>query len=245
MKKRILSFRNINFFEIDYNHSIKLLKKKGGYIVFPAASSLVTIYKNLKYHEALQKSTIALFDSGYFCILLIILKFKYFSKFSGYKFISYFLNDSSFKKKKILLLNSSKTSSEINYLFLKSKKFNLIKNYICPKYSAENINDKNLVNVVKKYKPEVIISNIGGGIQEILALNIKKNCKKKIKIFCTGAALSFFTGEQAYIGAFFDKLYLGWLKRLIFDPRQYINRILNSLPLALIVFKTKINISYY
>ena len=230
MKVRILCFAKVNFFEVDYNYIIKLLIKKRGYLVMPAASSLVDINKDTEYKTALEKSTAALLDSGFFCIILLIKKFKIFKKFSGYKFISKFLKDNSMKNKKILSLDPSTMSSKINNKFLKSKKFKFIKNYVCPKYSATQVKDINLLKIINKYKPDIIISNIGGGIQEKLALYISKNIKNQI-IICSGAAISFFTGEQARITFMVDRLYLGWLSRLFFKPKKYYKRIYKSFSL--------------
>jgi UDP-N-acetyl-D-mannosaminuronic acid transferase (WecB/TagA/CpsF family) len=113
MNANIINFDGIRFFNEDYNFIIRLLKKKKGYLVIPGASSLVFIEKNLKYKEALQKSTAAIFDSGYFCLLIKILKFINVKKFSGYKFMKNFLSDNYFKKKKNFVIRS------INKIFKK------------------------------------------------------------------------------------------------------------------------------
>jgi len=244
MSVRVLRFVKVNFFDAEYEYIIKLLFKKKGYLVIPAASSLVQINKNSSYRLALQKSTAALFDSGFFCLSLLVTKFIFFNKFSGYKFIKLFLKDNNLKNKKILLLNPSIISAKKNYLFLKSKKFIFIRNYICPNYNIKSIKDVKLLNIINKFKPEIIISNIGGGVQEILAFYIKKNVQKKTIIICSGAALAFFTSEQASITDLEDKYYLGWLKRLLFNPSQYYKRIYNSLPLFYFVLRDKINVLY-
>jgi UDP-N-acetyl-D-mannosaminuronic acid transferase (WecB/TagA/CpsF family) len=119
-----------------------------------------------------------------------------------------------------------------------------ISNYICPRYSAKSIKDIKLLNIVNKLKPEIIISNIGGGVQEVLAFYINKNVHKKTIIICSGAAIAFFTGEQATITDFDDKYYLGWFKRLLFNPIEYSIRIYKSFPLFLIVLREKIKVSY-
>jgi N-acetylglucosaminyldiphosphoundecaprenol N-acetyl-beta-D-mannosaminyltransferase len=243
MKVRILSFAKINFFEADYNYIIKLLIKKRGYLVMPAASSLVNIDKDKEYKIALEKSTAALLDSGFFCIILLIKKFKFFEKFSGYRFIDQFLKDNSMKYKKILSLDPSTKSSKINNKFLKSKKFKFIKNYACPKYSVTRVKDINLLKIINKYKPDIIISNIGGGIQEKLAFYISQNIKNQI-IICSGAAISFFTGEQARITPIVDRLYLGWLKRFFFDPTKFYKRINNSFYLFNKVNRNNVKVLY-
>ena len=53
------------------------------------------------------------------------------------------------------------------------------------------MSDIKLLKAIKKFKPDYIIINLGGGTQEILGMYIKKNLKFKTSILCTGAAISF------------------------------------------------------
>ena len=105
--------------------------------------------------------------------------------------------------------------------------------------------DDSLLNIIKRIRPEYILLNIGGGIQEILGLYIKNNINFKCTIMCTGAAISFFTGDQAPINTFFDKIYLGWLIRIIFNPHVFLLRYLKSIKLMSIVLNNSIKIYKY
>ena len=53
---RVFQFYGINFFETNYNLTMELLIKKGGYVVMPAASALVNIKNNSVYYNSLKKS---------------------------------------------------------------------------------------------------------------------------------------------------------------------------------------------
>ena len=86
------------------------------------------------------------------------------------------------------------------------------------------------------------MTNIGGGTQEILGLYLKKNLKFKTTILCTGAAISFFTKDQAPINSLIDRLYLGWFIRLIFNPFVFTERYLYSLRLIPMLISSKIKI---
>ena len=88
---------------------------------------------------------------------------------------------------------------------------------------------------ISKFKPNVILINIGGGTQEVLGSYLKSKLKFKCKIICTGAAISFFTKDQAPINDFIDKFYLGWLIRIIFNPLQFYKRYFYALKLINIV----------
>ena len=96
------------------------------------------------------------------------------------------------------------------------------------------------MNIANRIQPNYIILNLGGGVQEILGYYLKKNLKSKTKIICTGAAISFFTKDQAPINRLLDIFFLGWVTRIIFKPSIYLPRYLKAFKLFQIVYKEKI-----
>ena len=104
------------------------------------------------------------------------------------------------------------------------------------------LSDKKLLNLINKVKPNFILINIGGGTQEVLGLYLKEKLVFKPTILCTGAAISFFTKDQAPINNFIDKFYLGWLLRLIFNPLTFFKRYIFGLKLIPMVIFSKIKI---
>ena len=223
MKK--FSFKEIKFYSGDYDQ-IKYEFDKGGVLVAPAASALANIDTDKQYYSSLKNSKIAILDSGFFCILLRIFRFQKVKKLSGFLFLKTFL-DNFKNQQKILFIDPSRKSNILNIKFLKSKKIINFKTYIAPNYNKKFF-DLKLLNLINNYKPKYIVINIGGGSQEPLAIYINKNIKYKASIMCTGAALAFMTGEQAPINKFIDKIYLGWLTRIIWNPKLYLGRILKS-----------------
>ncbi len=223
MKK--ISFKGINFYTGTYNQ-IKKQFDKGGVLVAPAASALANIENDNIYFSSLRNANIAILDSGFFCILLRLFKFKRVTKLSGFLFLKTFLENYK-NKDKILFIDPSKKSNYLNKKLLKSLKIYNFKSYLAPQY-RKKINDPMLLSLVKRYKPRYIVINLGGGVQEPLAIYISKNIKFNISIMCTGAAIAFMTGEQAPINKLIDKIYLGWLLRIIWNPKLYLGRILKS-----------------
>ena len=223
MKK--FSFKEIKFYSGDYDQ-IKYEFDKGGVLVAPAASALANIDTDKQYYSSLKNSKIAILDSGFFCILLRIFRLQKVKKLSGFLFLKTFL-DNFKNQQKILFIDPSKKSNILNIKFLKSKKIINFKTYIAPNYNKKFF-DLKLLNLINNYKPKYIVINIGGGSQEPLAIYINKNIKYNVSIMCTGAALAFMTGEQAPINKFIDKIYLGWLTRIIWNPKLYLGRILKS-----------------
>ena len=228
MEDNIINFKGIKFYNYDFAKLFTIINE-GGYLVAPAASALTNISNDRKYHDALIQSDIAILDSGFFCVLLRIFKGKKVSKYSGYLFLKNFLNLNFSKEIKFLSIDPTQEDSEANASYLKSKNIINLKNYVAPQYNSKSINDGNLLELINKFQPRYIIINLGGGIQEPLALYIKNNTKKKISILCTGAAIGFLTKRQAPINDLVDKLYLGWLVRTLFNPRKFFLRTLKSL----------------
>ena len=228
MENNIIVFRGIKFYNYNF---YKIFSKinKGGYLVAPAASAITNIDINKKYYDSLKKSDVAILDSGFFCLLLRLFKGKKVTKFSGYLFLKNFLNLNLIKKKNILTIDPTSDHSKVNKSYLKSKNFLNIKSYVAPIYNNQNIYDNKLIKLIKKNKPRYILINIGGGVQELLALYIKKNVNLKISIFCTGAAIAFLTKKDAPINDLVDKLYLGWLLRTLYNPRRFFIRTVKSL----------------
>ena len=230
----------VTFYDIDFNHFLK--KKNKGLVVLPSGPGLSTIYTDKIYHRSIQNADIALFDSGYFVLLLRLFKGIKISKFSGYKFLkSFFI---FYKNKTIFCIETDKRSANINKKYL--KKFNIdLKNkqYVAPFYKKKSyIVDNSLLKILKKEKPKIILINLGGGIQEILGSYIKDNLNYKPLIICSGAAISYFTKQQAPMNNLFDTLYLGWLIRCIFNPKIFIPRYLSAFKLVFNVWNCKIKI---
>ena len=92
-----------------------------------------------------------------------------------------------------------KEASVLNQRYLKKIGLNKINSYIAPKYNSLKLQDIKLLKEINLIKPDFVLTNIGGGVQEILGLYLKDNLKVKTSIFCTGGAIAFFTGQQAPI----------------------------------------------
>ena len=235
-------FNQITFNNLDYKKFYKFISKKG-FFVFPAGPALATIKNSNNYFKAIQKADLVFFDSGFFVLLLKIFKNISVNKFSGFKFLNlFFIYLKKNKKKSIFCIDPNLKFSKSNKSYLKNLGVKKIYNFLAPKYDPNNLSDKKLLKLINKSKPNFIMTNIGGGTQEVLGLYLKKNLKFKTTILCTGGAISFFTGDQAPINTFVDKFYLGWLVRLIFNPITFFKRYIVGLKLIPMIISSKIKI---
>ena len=241
MVKKII-YRDITF--INFNlKKINILFKKKGLFVFPAGPTLANMETNSKYHQSLKQADYVFLDSGYFVLLLKLFKSLKVNKFSGFKFLEYFSKYLSKNKDKIIFsIDPDLNQSEFNRKYFDKIGVKKVFSYIAPMYKNSNIVDKKLVNQIKKAKPNYILTNIAGGKQEILGLYLKNNLNFKTSIYCTGGAISFFTGQQPPVNTFFDYLYLGWLIRILFSPRLFLLRYLSAFKLIHSVLREKISI---
>ena len=231
MKKiKKFKFFKIKFMDGDFK-DIKFLLDKGGLLVLPAAPALANIYSDKSYHRALKHADIALFDSGFFCLLLRIFKGIKIKKYSGLKFLTQLLKSLKNRSDQILMINPSYNEQLLNKKYLKLKKINNSNHYVAPFYNKNIINDLKLLKMIKKDKPRYIVINLGGGVQELLGSYLKYNLDYKPSIVCSGAAIAFLTGQQAKIPSIFDKLYLGWLIRIMFNPFIFIPRYIKAFKL--------------
>lgn len=239
MIKKII-FRNIVFHNIkkkDFNKHIKQKKL----FVFPSGSGIPLIDEDKKYYLSLKNADFVFFDSGFFVLLLSIVKNIKVDKFSGFKFLYIFFNYlNKNKNKKIFCVDPNPVFSKSNKRYLKKIGLKKIYSYVAPNYNPSNLIDRKLLKKINKAKPDYILTNIGGGTQEILGLYLKNNLKYKTTILCTGGAISFFTGDQAPINKFIDKIYLGWLLRLIYNPLFFYKRYLFALKLLPMVLFNKV-----
>ena len=238
---KIVNFLDIKFLSINILSLKKVIKKKGLF-VFPSGPGLSELKVNSNYHKSLINSDYVFFDSGFFVLLLRFFKNINVQKLSGYKFLNFYLK---INKKKIFSIDPNKELSNSYRLFFKKKIKIKSFHYIAPKYNLRIKINKNLIKRIHDSKAKEIIINIGGGTQEILGYYLSKKLNKKYKIVCTGAAIAFFTGDQSPINNNIDKLYLGWLFRIIYNPKIFLPRYLSAFKLFFLFIRKKNTISLH
>ena len=74
-------------------------------------------------------------------------------------------------------------------------------------------------------KPKHVIIGIGGGTQDKLGSYLKHHLSYRPGIYCIGAAPGFITGDQVGIPTWADQFFVGWIFRLIAQPRTFVPRL--------------------
>jgi UDP-N-acetyl-D-mannosaminuronic acid transferase (WecB/TagA/CpsF family) len=89
---------------------------------------------------------------------------------------------------------------------------------------SAGIEDQKLVNIIEQRKPKHIIIGIGGGMQDKLGSYLKHQLTYRPGIYCIGAAPGFVTGDQIVIPMWADRFFVGWIFRLLAQPRTLLPR---------------------
>jgi UDP-N-acetyl-D-mannosaminuronic acid transferase (WecB/TagA/CpsF family) len=91
--------------------------------------------------------------------------------------------------------------------------------------------------MIQQHRPAHIIIAIGSGAQEKLAFYLRENLSYRPSIHCIGAALGFITGDQTAIPEWADRFFLGWLFRVVAQPRHFIPRLMRGFELPWLIWK--------
>ena len=214
-------------------------------MIVPSGPGLATIGKDLRYTEAVQYADFAIPDSKYMVFLLKVLKGVRINKFSGYLFLKHFFSEKIFGDE-LFLIDPNERESKANNTFLNGIGIPINKSYqyIAPIYKKNSIVDDLLIDKLQslKVKPKYIMINLGSGVQEPLGYYLKQKLNFNVGIICTGAAISFFTRNQANITPLIDKLGMGWLWRCLKNPKVFIPRYLGAFRLFFQIFKSDVEV---
>jgi len=218
--------------------------KSGGFLTAPAAPGLINIRTDPEYYSALQSASVVIADSGFMALIWNALNKKKINKISGLKFLISFLNDAEIQQTgKILMVDPRPEEAAANLSYLNNNGFNLSDDmsYVAPIYNKHKVEDAELLAYIEEKKPEYVIINLGGGVQEKLGAYLFNNLTYRPGIICTGAAIAFLTGHQADIPNWADRLSMGWLCRCIDSPNLYLPRYLKSFRLLSLMLHSHLN----
>lgn len=108
--------------------------------------------------------------------------------------------------------------------------------YVAPIYGSDVV-DQELLALINQLQPRNVVIGIGAGPQEKLGHYLRENASYRPAIHCIGGALGFITGDQVAIPGWADRLYLGWLLRLLSQPKVFIPRLARGRVLPWLIWR--------
>jgi UDP-N-acetyl-D-mannosaminuronic acid transferase (WecB/TagA/CpsF family) len=229
----------VRFFNGSGMDAVEYISRIGGYTVVPAAPALANIHRDRDYRRALVESDLAIADSGFMVFLWRIFHRGKVVRTSGLRYLRILLDKRELREPERLFLILPSEMARVKALgFLRRKGYEIAAadTYIAPIYRSD-VADQQLVSILKVSQPAHVIIGIGGGVQERLGLYLRENLAYRPAIHCVGAALGFLTGDQKPIPDWADRFYLGWLLRLVRQPKLFAKRFLRAFELPWLIWK--------
>jgi N-acetylglucosaminyldiphosphoundecaprenol N-acetyl-beta-D-mannosaminyltransferase len=216
----------INFFAGRAREAVAL-GMKGGLVVAPAAPALVNLPHDEHYRQAVSCADFAITDSSLMVMLWNLTRRDNIRRVSGLEYLSLLLRRLAHPNQETLFFIMPSRDAAVRALkWLNGQgiKCGESQCYIAPMYQSANVEDIELLALLKQLRPTQIIIGLGGGTQEKLGLFLRNRLSYTPGIHCIGAAIGFLTGDQVKIPLWADSLYLGWLFRCLHNPKSYIPR---------------------
>jgi N-acetylglucosaminyldiphosphoundecaprenol N-acetyl-beta-D-mannosaminyltransferase len=228
----------INYF-VGTLEELLVLSRKGGLIVVPAAPNLADLRVHPAYREAVEGATFAITDSSLLIIMWFMRKGEWLTKISGLKYLRALIAEQSFRDARTFWVMPSREDMLVNLRWLAGAGIRPQEQdcYIAPFYPKGHFTDELLLAKIEAQRPEYIILNIGGGIQEVLGQFLHSRLSYRPTIVCTGAAIAFLSGRQARIPPWVEQLMMAWLARCLHEPKKFIPRYLRGFRLIWVFFR--------
>jgi exopolysaccharide biosynthesis WecB/TagA/CpsF family protein len=208
-------------------------------MVVPASPALIKLKYDEDYRRALQNADLALADSGLVVALWRIATGRKLRKISGIAYLRCLLERDYIRSAgNSFWVVSSDNAKEKAIAWLGRRGLQLsAQNFHVAARRGDSAEDHVLLLQIEKQRPSHIAIALGTGIQEKLALYLREYLLYRPNIHCIGAALGFLTGEERPIPDWAERYNLGWLFRLLSQPRMFLPRLGIAYVLAKMVFK--------
>jgi exopolysaccharide biosynthesis WecB/TagA/CpsF family protein len=229
----------IHFFNGDVEEAIRMMIQHRGFLIAPSGTCFARLREDEVYRRAVIAADLAIADSGLMVLLWRLLRREKIGRISGLKYLKHLLRKlKAGKTEEIFWVLPSERARQKLFHWSRREAFPIASTncYVAPLYGLE-IEDRNLLSLLEQNRPAHVIIAIGSGAQEKLGHYLRENLSYRPAIHCTGAALGFVTGEQIPIPDWLDRLYLGWLLRLITQPHHFVPRLIHGFELPWLIWK--------
>jgi len=229
----------LRFFDGDVDEAIEFMFRQGGFVVAPSGTCFARLRRDASYREAMTQADLAIPDSGAMVLLWRILRGGKIERISGLKYLQN-LSARFFADKTSgvfwVLPNEGAREKAARWLRANQFPFAEVDVYIAPRYGG-TVEDRELLAKIDDRRPAHIVIGIGSGPQEKLGQFLRDHLSYRPAIHCLGAALGLLTGDQIKIPGWADRFYLGWLLRLLAQPRIFIPRLTRAFELPWLIIE--------
>jgi UDP-N-acetyl-D-mannosaminuronic acid transferase (WecB/TagA/CpsF family) len=229
----------LRFFDGTIAEAVDLAIKGEGMIVAPSATCFARLTEDAIYRRALTEADVVLPDSGFMVLLWRILRGGRIERISGLAYFKELLRQPAVHEPDRTFWIFPKESARdkgVGWLTAQGFRINSADCYVAPIYGAA-VEDEILVRRILERHPRHIIIGLTGGVQEKLGAFLRNRLDLDTTIHCIGGALGSLTGDQIAIPSWADRFYLGWLFRLVAQPRIFIPRLTRALALPWMIIK--------
>jgi UDP-N-acetyl-D-mannosaminuronic acid transferase (WecB/TagA/CpsF family) len=154
------------------------LTAAGGLIVVPSAPVLVDLVRDEAHRIALETSDLAITDSGYMVLLWRLYGGGRLPRISGLRFIRELLATPEFRAPSATFwIMPTAEDAQANLAWLKQAGVPVdpADCYVAPMYPTGSLADPALLARLEARKPQYILINLGGGVQERLGYYLRRN----------------------------------------------------------------------
>ena len=228
----------IRFFNGSPSAAVECISESGGLVVAPSGTCFERFLEDNEYRRAIRTAYLILPDSGFMVSLWRARTGRKVNRISGLAYLKELAGNVEFRSAETfwVLPNEQARSRFIAWAGRAQLDVDAEDIYVAPMY-AQRVSDPTLLARVLQRQPQHIIIGIGAGPQEKLGWYLRENAGYRPAIHCIGGALGFLTGDQVEIPDWADRTYLGWLLRLLSQPRVFVPRLWRGRILPGLVFR--------
>jgi len=227
----------LQFFNGDVEEAVAFMQRHGGYLVAPSGTCFTRLREDETYRRAVLAADLAIADSGLMVLTWRLLRREKIQRISGLRYLHQLLTKlKRDENARVLwiLPNERARQTLLDYFRREAFRSKIEDCYVAPRYGLE-IKDRDLLAFVEKRRPAHVVIAIGSGPQEKLGHYLRENLLYRPAIHCTGAALGFITGDQIAIPEWADRFCVGWVFRLLAQPRIFVPRLCRAFELPWLI----------
>jgi N-acetylglucosaminyldiphosphoundecaprenol N-acetyl-beta-D-mannosaminyltransferase len=241
----------LDFFDGSVAAAVDRALDRRGLVVAPSGTCFRRLQRDELYRRTMTQADLVLPDSGFMVLLWRLLRRQTISRISGLAYLKELLGRRAFREDpSILWVLPDERARDLASRWLQQHGFLTAADhcYVAPIYGSR-VEDPALLDRIRAQQPSHVVIALSGGVQEKLGFYLRERCPPPTDlrppssdfpgpaIHCIGAALGFVTGYQVAIPTWADRLYLGWLVRLLANPRKFLPRALSAFALPGLIMR--------